>query len=121
MFVGAVAADRVPALIDALPVFFDPFVLRLERHALWGNGIAALEPAGDGAALMALQAGIAERTAALGFAPEVRRYRPHVTLARDAGGSVAPADADGVAWAVTDYTLVESRGGRYEVLATWRR
>ena len=121
VFLGAVTTERVPEIVEALPVFFEPFELRLGRAALWGNGIAALEPAGDCAPLTALQAAIGERTAALGFAPEARRYRPHVTLARDARGSVAPDADEGLTWPVDGYALIQSRGGRYTTVATWRR
>ena len=121
VFLGAVDAARVPDVVAALPVFFEPFDLRLDRPAVWSNGIAALEPADPPAALGALQGAIAERTAALGIAAEARRYRPHVTLARDARGSTMPMPEAGVLWTVADYALIESRSGRYRVLAQWRR
>ncbi len=117
VFLGAVPAGDVADLMAALPVPFEPFTLQLHRHALWGNGIAALEPAGDCAALTALQAAIAGRTGALGFAPEPRRYRPHVTLARDARGSTVPDSGETIAWRVAEYALIESRGGRYTTVA----
>ncbi len=120
VFLGVVAAARVPELIYALPVLFEPFDLRLDRHALWGNGIAALEPAVACAPLTALQAALAERTAALGYTPEARRYRPHVTLARDARGSNHSEDDEAVVWPIAEYALIESRGGRYTTVATWR-
>lgn len=120
VFLGAVEARRATALIDALPVRFEPFTLVFDRPALWDHGIAALEPSGDWPALAALQAALAERTATLGFRLEARRYRPHVTLARDARGS-RPPGADGVVvWPVSSYALIESRGGRYAVSALWR-
>ena len=119
-FLGATAADDVPALVEALPVPFEPFVLRLERPALWSNGIAALEPADGCPPLAALQAAIAGRTAKLGHVPDARRYRPHATLARDARGSVVPEDRGAVEWPVDRYVLVESRGGRYRIVCTWR-
>jgi 2'-5' RNA ligase len=121
VFLGPVPADRVPEMIDALPVFFEPFVLRLDQPALWGNGIAALEPRAPCEALTTLQAAIAERTAALGIPPEARRYRPHVTLGRDARASTVPPHDAGIDWPVSEYALVESRGGRYETVAIWRR
>ena len=120
VFLGAVPARQVADLIAALPVLFEPFELRLGSHALWHNGIAALEPVDECPALMALQAAIAERTGALGFTPEARRYRPHVTLARDARGSAAPTDGHVIPWRIAEYALIESRGGRYSTVAVWR-
>lgn len=120
VFLGAVPVDEVADLIASLPVLFEPFELKLGRHALWANGIAALEPIGECPAMMALQAALADRTASLGFEPEARRYRPHVTVARDARGSSAPTDDEAIAWPVSEYALIESRGGRYSTVATWR-
>src|SRR5207253_3228419 len=90
VFVGAVEAARVAPLMAALPVDFEPFALRFDRATVWENGIAALEPTGDDHALAALQAALAGRIAASGFPRETRRYRPHVTLAREAAGSTPP-------------------------------
>lgn len=120
VFLGAVEVARVAALIAALPVAFEPFALRFDRATLWKNGIAALEPSGSDAALTALQAALAERIAASGVPPETRRYRPHVTLAREADGSTPPRDDAAVGWPVAQYALIESRGGRYTTLATWK-
>ncbi len=121
VFVGAVAATRVAELIDALPVPFGPFALRLDRPALWDNGIAALEPAVECTALSALQAALSMRTTALGYPAEARRYRPHVTMARDARGSGLPERDEALVWPSDGYALIESRGGRYTTVATWRR
>lgn len=120
VFLGAVATDRIPLLIDALPIVFEPFTLRFGRSTLWGNGIAALEPTHGVAPLIALQAVVSKRTAALGIPGETRAYRPHVTLARDAAGSTSPQNDDALVWPVVDYALIESRGGRYTTVATWK-
>lgn len=121
VFLGAVASGRVPALVDALPVFFEPFALRLDRLALWENGIAVLEAADPCAPLATLQAAIAERTDALGLPGGTRPYRPHVTLAREARGSKTSTSDIDLVWPITEYALIESRGGRYTTVATWRR
>lgn len=120
VFLGAVEATRMAALMAALPVDFAPFTLRFDRSTVWENGIAALEPTGDLTALTALQAAVAGRIAAAGLPRETRRYRPHVTLAREAVGSTPPQDDDALVWPVSDYALVASRGGRYTTLATWK-
>lgn len=43
-FIGEVAVERLPELVDALRVPFAPFLLTLSRPALWPHGIAVLEP-----------------------------------------------------------------------------
>ena len=68
-------------------------------------------------ALLALHARVGEVLAGLGVALEARPYRPHVTLARKAGGSRSPALAPALAWRADGFALVLSRGGSYEVLA----
>jgi 2'-5' RNA ligase len=53
---------------------------------------------------------------ALGQTPEARTYRPHVTMARRAGGAGVPASGPEIDWAITHYALVESQSGGYTVL-----
>jgi 2'-5' RNA ligase len=43
-FLGEVASERLPELIDALRVPFSPFQLDFGRAALWPHGVAVLEP-----------------------------------------------------------------------------
>jgi RNA 2',3'-cyclic 3'-phosphodiesterase len=116
-FIGAVARERLDDLVEGLAVEMRPFTLAFGRHALWRNGVAALEPvAADG--LASLHASLADALRLLALPPEDRRLRPHVTLARDARGSTAPGAAEPFTWAIDRYALVEARpDARYEVLA----
>lgn len=115
-FLGAVPGERLPALLDGFAVPFAPFRLALTRAALWHNGIAVLEPELTPPGLAALHQRLAQAVAALGLQPEACRYRPHVTMARRAGGATLPPDGPPVLWDVRGYALVESRNGRYTVL-----
>jgi RNA 2',3'-cyclic 3'-phosphodiesterase len=116
-FIGPVVRERLDDVVTGLAVEMRPFTLAFGRHALWRNGVAALEPvAADG--LAPLHASLADALRLLALPPEGRRFRPHVTLARDARGSIVPDAAEPFTWTIDRYALVESRpDGGYEVLA----
>jgi 2'-5' RNA ligase len=63
------------------------------------------------------------RLAPLGYPPDLRPYRPHVTLARKVSKPPAALAMRPVRWPVTDLSLVESitdpAGARYVVLDHW--
>jgi 2'-5' RNA ligase len=115
-FLGDQPRDRLPALLDGFAVTFTPFSLRFERGAVWHNGIAVLEPEVEPQALLDLHMTLSQALLGLGLQPEARKYRPHVTMARRAGGADVPQDGPAVDWQVDRYVLVESRGGSYTVL-----
>ncbi|MGF6273691.1 2'-5' RNA ligase [Massilia sp. UYP11] len=115
-FLGGVASERVPELLDGLAVPFDPFRIDLGTPALWPHGIAVLEPLAVPPALPALHARLADALVGLGLQPETRSYRPHVTMARRAGGVAMPGQGPPIAWQADRYALVESQGGVYAVL-----
>ncbi|MDO8271018.1 MAG: RNA 2',3'-cyclic phosphodiesterase [Gammaproteobacteria bacterium] len=82
-FIGAAAATVLPDIVSAMQqaiASHHTFTLQLRgagsfQSALW----LGVEP---NAALSALVKGLNEALAPLGFAPETRPYRPHLTLAR---------------------------------------
>ena len=115
-FLGDVPSARLAELTAGFAVPFSPFALRFERGALWHNGIAVLEPAGEPPELLALHAALSQALIDLGLQPEARTYRPHVTMARRAKGAEVPVAGPVVDWQVDRYVLVESRGGTYTVL-----
>jgi len=118
-FLGAVADERLPELLTGFAVPFEPFQLEFGRAALWHGGIAVLEPMVQPPALLALQRRLSDALVTLGLQPEARGYRPHVTMARRAGGVVLPSDGPAVLWDVRGYALVESKDGVYTVLRTY--
>ena len=103
-FLGAVPQRRLPELIDGLRVSFSAFTLHLDRAQCWSNGIAVLTPQAVPQAvpqaLLALHAALRVGLERLDQATETRRWRPHLTLARHASGSAAPAKAAPVHWPV---------------------
>jgi len=118
-FLGDVAGEQIPELMAGFAVPFSPFALRFEHGALWHKGIAVLEPAATPNGLLALHAELSHALVGLGLQPEARAYRPHVTMARRAGGVAVPADGPVVDWWVDRYVLVESRGGVYTVIKSY--
>lgn len=115
-FLGDVPSERLPELLDGFSVPFVPFRLDLGTPVLWPHGIAVLEPFAEPPALLALHARLADALVGLGLQPEQRSYRPHVTMARRAGGVAVPQDGPPIAWQADRYALVESQGGVYTVL-----
>jgi len=117
-FIGSVPEARVGALLEGLRVPCPRFGLRLESVRRWPNGIALLAPKVVPRELIDLHAALGDRLRGLGFATESRRYEPHVTLARHAGGSALPGPTP-VDWQVDGYVLVESRSREYLVQRRW--
>ncbi|WP_395703006.1 RNA 2',3'-cyclic phosphodiesterase [Aquabacterium sp.] len=121
-FIGDVAAARLPALQAALGrVRQPPVPVTLDTPMLWRSGIAVL--AGDATpALRALHQALAAALADAGFALETRPWRPHLTLARRAGGAGLPAGPQPLAWCAEAFTLAcraEGTARRYRELARW--
>lgn len=121
-FLGDVADDRRGALEAGLSqVTTPPFTLRLLRAESWGNGIAALRP-GRLRALQQLHEALGAALVAAGLPLEPQRWRPHVTLARHARGSLPPPPMPALAWPVDGFSLLWSRPlptPGYEPLRHW--
>jgi RNA 2',3'-cyclic 3'-phosphodiesterase len=115
-FLGDVPSERLPELLDGFSVPFAAFRLGLGTPVLWPHGIAVLEPLAVPPELLALHARLADALVGLGLQPEARSYRPHVTMARRAGGVAVPENGPAIAWQADSYALVESQGGVYSVL-----
>ncbi len=110
-FIGAVARERLPGIATGLQVPARSGSLDFGEDALWPHGIAVLEPRTPPAALLELHAALGAALQRLGLPLEVRPFRPHVTLAQHAAGSVAPAEPFAWRWPVRSYALVESQLG----------
>lgn len=118
-FLGEVASERLPALKEALDLEWEGCDLRLDQAQVWPGGIAVLQAGSVAPELQRLHAVLGERLRALGLPVESRRYRPHATLARKAGGARPPAGFEPLPWPTgPHFHLVRSLpGGRgYETL-----
>lgn len=115
-FIGAVPRERLEEITGRLAVPLAPFELALGRPALWPDGVSVLEPLAVPDALLQLREGLGLALQQLALPVESRPFRPHVTLARRAGGAKAPASVPPLHWPVKDYALIESSAGLYQVL-----
>lgn len=116
-FLGDVARDRIARLRAAIALPMRPFDITLARAALWPGGIAVLEPDAVSAPLAQLHAALAHALRDCGLCVERRAFRPHVTLARRAAGSLPPAHIAPLDWRVDSYVLAASVGAReYEIV-----
>lgn len=93
---GRLAAPELPLRIDCLGYFARPRIA-------WAG--MTRPPA----ALAALQAALMAELEAAGFPPATHgEFKPHVTLAREAGTAPADAAFEAVDWRVREVALVES-------------
>lgn len=116
-FLGNQPGERVPELVEGLEVPLAPFQLELGQPKIWPGGIAVIEPHAEPPELLRLHEDLAAALLSLGLPLEPRAYRPHVTMARRAGRAALPPPAPLLAWDISGYALVASRGGTYDLLA----
>lgn len=114
-FIGIVPSSRLPALKRGLAVPAEPVELRLGTPAHWTRGLVVLEPVSVPPALGALRERLAVALRALALPVETAAFRPHVTLARQAHGAVAPPGGLALRWQSAGYALVRSQDGYHDV------
>lgn len=127
-FLHNVDTARIPAIIAAAhTIKISPFDLILRTIGYWYRSrILWLGPGSptDQAPAQQLADAIWTALEPIGFTPERRPFRAHVTLARKAGKpSASPLTIDPVCWRAREFALVESLTGRrpagYRVLETF--
>jgi len=118
-FIGEVAADRLPAIVQGLRVPLQPFELSLDRCVAWPHGLVVLQPSEAPAALLALHAACADALRVLHLPVQQRPFRAHVTLARGAAGAKPQQRTEPLRWPAGELALVRSHPGPlgYEVLS----
>lgn len=125
LFIGSVPAARTPELeVVAGSVPFAPFSLRFDALDHWQKaGVLCATASQTPPEALKLATALMSNSAKAGFAPDVKPFRAHVTVARKvvkphALGAITPVD-----WFVGGFALVESQtlpeGSRYTVVRSW--
>ena len=109
-FLGNVPSDRLEQVRAGLAVKCSRFELTFDQPEIWHRGLAVLCPSKVPDALLELHANLAQAIGLLGLPVEERVFRPHLTLARQAMGSLPPKDARPVHWQIDSYVLACSTG-----------
>ncbi len=123
-FLGDLIPPQITAVtgcLDALPSLCAE--LRLDRVGYWPKtglvwvGSSVVDPS-----LAALVSELKRCLARLGFKPDTREFKPHVTLLRRAPRRVR-VQSPNIHWPVSEVTLVRStlgtRGSVYRVVGRW--
>jgi RNA 2',3'-cyclic 3'-phosphodiesterase len=140
-FLGEVPTRKLPAVklaIQEAVVGHSPFELEFSNIGTFGGReglrIMWVGIAGDVLRLEALVRAVNAALAVVGFEPERRPFRPHLTLGRvrdeistrhraEIEVAVGKTDVPGVSWRTAQVSLMRSRltsaGATYEVLATF--
>ncbi len=130
-FLGAVPAARMAELallaaarLSAADQALGPIDLTLERLVHWaGPRVLCAVPARAPAALETLVGRLLEALAAADFAPDLKPFRPHVTVARKVLRPTRSAAMRAVHWRFEEFALIESRtlesGPVYSVVGTY--
>jgi len=112
-FLGQQPADALPVLfgiLEAVPAPVPPMRLTVDCYGYFTKPrIAWAGMQQPPAALMAMQADLMARLAAAGFSAATHgEFKPHITLAREAGAAPSAAPPATVSWDVRELALVES-------------
>ena len=124
-FLGDIAADRVNQLCQlAEDAAGNAIDLRFDRLEAWGKADLACLRADDTPDLLRLVGQLGTGLNMAGIATDKRRYKPHITLARDlhfVEGSLPVWPV--LSWRADTLALVRSRlgplGSEYSPIASW--
>jgi len=111
-FLGNTPVDRIACFIDSAHKIESPsFELEINHLGYFERpGVSWLGPVEIPEALLQLQRLLGEKIKHCKFEPELRPYRPHVTMARKVKQSVTIDQTKPICWKVDSFTLVQSVG-----------
>lgn len=124
-FLGGVAEDQLDAIrAAAATVRADTFDLCLDVHGHWrGPKVAWLGCSNPPVTARTLAGALWAALQPLGFQPDPRPFRPHLTVLRGCTACDWPGPVTPVDWPVRDFALVRSEtlpeGPRYTVIGRW--
>ncbi len=109
-FLGSVPEQQLDELHAAAgQVPCDPFTLRIDRHDHWrGPQVAWLGCSQPPAAATALADDLRHALEPLGFKPDPRPFRPHLTVLRGCRACDWAGEIEPVEWPVSGFVLVRS-------------
>lgn len=134
-FLGSVPERRIPELrliADQVAATFPPEAtplrLTFDRIEHWKKAhiicaIAEAQSEGAAAPVDSLAGTLKKEALGAGFAPDLKPFQAHVTVARKVARPPRSLDMPSVLWSFTDFALVESRteaaGALYSVIDLW--
>jgi 2'-5' RNA ligase len=113
---------------DAFPADGTPLQLVFDRIEHWKKpqivcATAGEESPGAVATIDSLAERLKREAVSAGFAPDLRPFRAHVTVARKVARTTRSLDMHSVRWSCSEFALVESRteaaGAVYSVVESW--
>jgi 2'-5' RNA ligase len=110
---GSAAAAAASLRGESIAMTVDSVGSFMRARVGWA---AASRPA---PALTGLQSDLARALRERGFTLEEREFNPHATLARKIVRPIPRAPTAAIEWRSGTFTLVETTGGRYEILESW--
>jgi 2'-5' RNA ligase len=125
VFLGSVPIHKIDALrAIAARISSEAFALEVDRLEHWAKPQVLCASATNTPAPAAdLARTLRDDLLDAGFAPDVKPFRAHVTLARKVGRVARLLSMRPVAWRCADFALVESRtepsGSLYSRIASW--
>lgn len=126
LFLGEVGEDHIDAFKSfAGQLHLEPCELVLDRLEHWVRpAVLCLTAQTTPEALLSLIEALKRGAKKMGFKPEKRPFRAHLTLARKVRKRVVSREIDPIHWPVKDFVLVKSvlasTGAHYEILERWQ-
>lgn len=124
-FLGSVPESSVEVLEDAARRLDRTSALTVTFDALeyWARAEILCAAARSTPEAAAFAEALKQALLAKGFAPDLKPFRPHVTLARQVQRRPSERTLAPVSWTFSEFALIESRsspeGSLYSVVASW--
>jgi 2'-5' RNA ligase len=119
-FLGATPESQLARIGDTLAdVTVAPMAFRFDHFGYWQPGIGWLGATAMPIALLTLASDVRGALDRAGVGYDRKRFKPHITLLRNAKAGVMPCLASAIIWQCDAFHLVESVAGRYRLLATF--
>jgi RNA 2',3'-cyclic 3'-phosphodiesterase len=130
VFLGAVADERLTELGRVGATVAEnfqrdrPLTIRFDRLVHWARArVLCVTARAQPEPVLALATALTTSVGAAGFAPDLKPFRAHVTIARKVPERVQPPSLTALEWQFDGFALVDSRteatGPVYSVVESW--